>query len=79
MAKNTTKNTSAQVKQIFEDLDNYRNFCRDYGYRFDEADLYNQRSYIFRQFQKVVAGKPAKDQWEVDYVKYKEESAKARG
>ena len=39
MAKNTTKNTSAQVKQIFDDLDNYRNFCRDYGYRFNEADL----------------------------------------
>ena len=80
MAKNTTKNTSAQVKQIFEDLDNYRNFCRDYGYRFDEADLYNQRSYIFRQFQKFVAKKPVKNQWEIDYTKWKEQEAtKVRG
>ena len=80
MAKNTTKNTSAQVKQIFEDLDNYRNFCRDHGYRFNEADLYNTKNYIFRQFQKFVAGKPAKNQWEIDYTKWKEQEAtKVRG
>jgi len=75
MAKNTTKNTSAQVKQIFDDLDNYRNFCRDYGYRFNEADLYNTKNYIFRQFQKFVAGKPVKNQWELDLVKFKEQEA----
>ena len=75
MAKNTTKNTSAQVKQIFDDLDNYRNFCRDYGYRFNEADLYNTKNYIFRQFQKFVAGKPVKNQWEIDYTKWKEQEA----
>ena len=75
MAKNTTKNTSAQVKQIFEDLDTYRNFCRDFGYRFNEADLYNTKNYIFRQFQKFIAGKPVKNQWELDLVKFKEQEA----
>ena len=75
MANNTTKNTSSRVKQIFDDLDNYRNFCRDYGYRFDEAELYNQRSYVFRQFQKFVAGKSVKNQWEIDYTKWKEQEA----
>ena len=75
MAKNTTKNTSAQIKQIFDDLDNYRNFCRDHGYRFNEADLYNTKNYIFRQFQKFVAGKPVKNQWELDLVKFKEQEA----
>ena len=70
-----TKNSSAQVKQIFEDLDNYRNFCRAYGYRFNEADLYNTKSYIFRQFQKFIAGKPAKNQWEIDLVKFREQEA----
>ncbi len=72
MAKNTTKTTN-HVNQIFNDLDIYRNFCREYGYRFDEADLYNQKSYIFRQFQKFIAGKPAKNQWELDLVKFKEQ------
>ncbi len=72
MAKNTTK-TNNHVNQIFNDLDNYRNFCRDYGYRFNEAYLYNQKSYIFRQFQKFVTGKPVKNQWELDLVKFKEQ------
>lgn len=74
MAKHNTK-TVSRVTQVFEDLDKYRTFCRDYGYKFDEADLYSSRSYVFRQFQKFVAGKPAKNQWEVDYAKWKEQEA----
>ena len=70
MANNTTKN---QINQIFNDLDKYRNFCREYGYRFNEAELYNQKSYVFRQFQKFVAGKPVKNQWELDLNKFKEQ------
>lgn len=70
MANNTTKN---QINQIFNDLDKYRNFCREYGYRFNEADLYNQKSYVFRQFQKFIAGKPVKNQWELDLNKFKEQ------
>jgi len=72
MVKNTT---TSRVNQIFDDLDNYRNFCRDYGYKFDEADLYNQRSYVFRQFQKFVAGKSVKNQWEIDLSRFKEQRA----
>ncbi len=70
MANNTTKN---QINQIFNDLDKYRNFCREYGYRFNEADLYNQKNYIYRQFQKFIAGKPVKNQWELDLVKFREQ------
>lgn len=61
MSKQITTN-----HQIFDDLDNYLNFCREYGYKFDEADLYSQRSYAYRQFQKFVSGKPARNQWEAD-------------
>ena len=53
-----------EVKQIFEDLENYKEFCVDYGYKFDEATLYDMRSFVFRQFQKHQAGKPAKYNWE---------------
>jgi hypothetical protein len=72
MANNTSKNTAYQVTKIFNDLDDYRNFCRDYGYRFDEADLYSQKNYVYRQFQKFVSGKPVKNQWEVDLARIKE-------
>jgi hypothetical protein len=75
MASNNPKNSLSRVKQIFDDLDNYRNFCRDHGYRFNEADLYSQRSYVYRQFQKFTSGKPVKNQWEVDIVKFREQNA----
>ena len=70
MANNTTKN---QINQIFNDLDKYREFCREYGYRFNEADLYNQKNYVFRQFQKFITGKPVKNQWELDLAKFREQ------
>ena len=55
---------NARVNQIFEDLEKYLAFCQDYGYKFNESDLYNQRSYIYRQFTKFSTGKPVKDNWE---------------
>ena len=53
-------------RAVWEDLDKYLNFCRDYGYRFNEADLYNNRSYPFQQFRKLEAGKEPKDMWAQD-------------
>jgi len=74
-----TKNT-VNINQVFDDLDNYRNFCRNFGYRFNEADLYNPRSNVYKQFQRFVSGKPVKNQWEADLAKFKEqELLKARG
>jgi hypothetical protein len=61
------------IKQVFEDLDRYRNFCRDFGYRFNEADLYNQKNYIYRQFQKFISGKSVKNQWEIDLGRLKDQ------
>jgi hypothetical protein len=72
MANNTK---TVNINQIFDDLDNYRNFCRDYGYRFNEADLYNPRSGNYKQFQRLLAGQKPRNQWEIDYAKYKEQSA----
>lgn len=60
------KNDKNRIKQIFTDLENFKDFCRDYGYKFDEADLYSNRSYVYRQFTKFVAGKDVKDMWEID-------------
>ncbi len=76
---NNNKNSASRVMQIFNDLDKYRDFCRDHGFRFDEADLYSQRSYVYRQFQKFITGKPVKNQWEIDRVKFKEQAVRYRG
>jgi len=48
------------------DLDNFREFCKGYGYRFNEADLYNNKAYAFQQYGKFQAGKRAKDMWVED-------------
>lgn len=65
--------TSPIVNQIFDDLDAYRKFCSTHGYKFNEAELYSNRSNTYRLFQKFQTGKKVRNQWEVDYQAWKEE------
>jgi hypothetical protein len=51
---------------IIEDLDLFREFCVDYGYRYNEADLYNFKAYAWQQYNKFTQGKNAKNMWEED-------------
>ena len=51
---------------IMEDLDLFREFCVDYGYRYNEADLYNFNAYAWQQYYKFTQGKNAKNMWEED-------------
>lgn len=62
MAKPTFQ-PNPRVAQLFTDLENYLEFCKDYGYRYDEATLYDMRDFVFRQFNKFITGKTAKDCW----------------
>lgn len=55
-----------KVKQIFEDLEKFLNFCKTFGYVFDERDLYSNKSYVYRQYTKFSTGKPVKDNWSLD-------------
>ena len=55
-----------RVTATFDDLAQYLDFCRNYGYRYDERDLYNWKSYAYQQFNKFLQGKPAKDMWSID-------------
>ena len=64
MAKQKLTGTFSTDNQIFEDLENYKEFCVDYGYKFDEATLYDMRSYVYRQHNKNLTGKPVKDNWD---------------
>ena len=51
---------------IMEDLDSFREFCVDYGYRYNEADLYNFKAYAWQQYNKYTQGKNAKNMWDED-------------
>jgi len=61
---------SDTVNKIFDELDNFRDFCRDYGYRFNEKDLYNWKSYAWQQYNKMLSGKTVKDMWEQDRKRF---------
>ena len=69
MAKQTYQ-SNPRVNQLFDDLENYREFCVDFGYKYDEATLYDMRSYVYRQHQKQLTGKWPKDQWAEDARKF---------
>lgn len=49
--------------QCQDDLGNFLEFCRDYGYRFREEDLYNFKAYAWQQYNKFIQGKNAKNMW----------------
>ena len=51
---------------LMEDLDLFREFCVDYGYRYNESDLYNFKAYAWQQYNKFTQGKNAKNMWEED-------------
>ena len=51
---------------LMEDLDLFREFCVDYGYRYNEADLYNFKAYAWQQYNKFTQGKNAKNMWVED-------------
>jgi hypothetical protein len=65
MAKPIIK-SNPRVAEIFNDLEVFLEFCRDYGYRYNESDLYNFKSYAWQQFNKWHAGKNAKNMWSED-------------
>lgn len=57
------------ASQVHDDLENFLDFCRNYGYRFEESELYSNKSHSWRQFQKFVSHKHVRDQWEEDAKK----------
>ena len=65
MAKLTFK-PNPRVYEIFDDLEKLYEFCQDFGYRYNEADLYNFKSYAWQQYNKYSQGKNAKNMWDED-------------
>ena len=69
MAKPIIK-PNARVAEIFDDLEKFLAFCQDYGYRYNESDLYNFKSYAWQQFNKFTQGKNAKNMWSEDLRRF---------
>jgi hypothetical protein len=69
MAKPSFK-PNPRVTEIFNDLDKFLEFCQDFGYRYNESDLYNFKSYAWQQFNKFMQGKNAKNMWSEDLRRF---------
>lgn len=65
MAKPNIKH-NPRASQTLNDLERFLEFCRDYGYRYNENDLYNFKSYAYQQYNKFAQGKTAKNMWVED-------------
>lgn len=65
MAKPAIK-SNARVAQVLDDLEKFLGFCVEYGYRYNESDLYNFKSYAWQQYNKFTQGKNAKNMWTED-------------
>jgi hypothetical protein len=52
-----------QVHQIFDDLDEYRNFCVSHGRVFDEAALYHERERDYYDFLKFKERGYTRNNW----------------
>ena len=69
MAKVTIQ-SNPKVNQIFDDLQKFLEFCVEYGYRYDEACLYDMRNYAYQQYTKFTSHKNFKDGWAEDARKF---------
>jgi hypothetical protein len=54
-----------QINRVFDDLDSYRDFCREYGFVFNEADLYKRNS-PYAQYERLRRGDTVRNNWEMD-------------
>jgi hypothetical protein len=66
--------SNPRVNQIFDDLERYRDFCVEFGYKFDEAHLYNMRNYAYQQYSKFTARKNFKNQWSEDQRRFSQQA-----
>lgn len=62
--------SNPKVNELFNDLEAYKSFCVGYGYKFDEATLYDMKNYAYQQFSKFNTHKNFKDQWVDDAKKF---------
>ena len=66
--------SNPRVNQIFDDLEKFRDFCVEYGYKFDEAYLYNMRNYAYQQYSKYTSRKNFKNQWQEDQRRFSQQA-----
>jgi hypothetical protein len=70
MAKANLTKVFSTDNGLFKGLEDYLEFCKSHGYKYNEADINHMRSYAFQQYTKYVQGKNAKNMWEEDAIRF---------
>jgi hypothetical protein len=55
-----------EVTKIFEDLEDFKLFCADFGHPFNEAYLYNKHNQVWKDYQNIIKGRDVKNMWWID-------------
>ena len=58
-----------EVSDIYDDLEQFREFCVKYGRIFREADLYNNRSETYQDYVRNKSGKNVRNGWSEELKK----------
>ena len=66
--------SNPRTNQVLDDLEKFKDFCVEYGYRFDESFLYNMRNYAYQQDSKFVSNKNFKNQWLADQNRFAQQA-----
>jgi hypothetical protein len=62
------------VKRVFNDLENFKVFCVEYGFVFNEADLYKRSAHAYLQYERVRRGEKIPNNWDIDERLFAEKS-----
>lgn len=57
------KQMDDDLLRIFEDLEQYKRFCKEFGWYFNEADLYNKQSEGYNEFCRFKEGTRIPKNW----------------
>ena len=61
------------VNRAFNDLESFKAFCIEYGFAFNEANLYRRSAHAYSQFERVRRGEKIPNNWDSD-TKFFEEN-----
>jgi hypothetical protein len=54
------------VNRVFNDLENFKVFCVEYGFVFNEADLYKRNAHAYLQYERARRGEKIPNNWDID-------------
>jgi hypothetical protein len=68
--KQYQQNIKPQVDRLFDDLEQYHNFCREFGHNYNPAHLYKENVMAYKEFTKFRKGRDPRNRWIEDAKKF---------